>query len=290
MDFASTLRVLAKHKVLVAVLLLLTVGAAAWGLTVAAQTKEASGSYVLLSAPQPQPVAEGEAPIVANNPFSAMDQSTVVDVLRRSMETDQVALELKDQGLAGTYRVAGNQDFVRGPLLDLAVTSPTTDEALAGYELLATEVSQTLRQRQIDAGANPAYLMSMQRVSDPVVSTPGLVGRIRLGIAILAVGLIITLGVTLVVESLSRRRRRHSESDEGEPGEASSGEGEADVEWPGEGVDHAQAESPEESEVDRETTAAAPDTSPAADARSTRGGTPARRASRTSSPSRPNRS
>lgn len=279
MDFASTLRVLAKHKLLVAVLLVLTLGAAVWGLSVTAQTKEAAGSYVLLSAPEPQPTATGEVPVVANNPFSAMDQSTVVDVLARSMKTKQMALELKDQGLVGTYRVVGNQDFLRGPLVDLSVTSPTADEALAGYDLLAAEVSQTLEQRQVEAGANPAYLMSMQRVNEPVVSTPGLVGRIRLGLAILAVGLIMTLALTLLVDSVSRRRHRRSAS-------VSSGDGDAGEEAPSEGVDGSPG-SPRETEVGRAPTGDGSDTSPGTESPIAPRGAAARRASRASSPSGP---
>ncbi len=216
MDFASTLRVLAKHKVIAGTLLALTLIATIASFAVASKTQEASGSYLLLTAKTPPRLADGTQ-ISTNNPFADMELSTVVDVLVRAQMTDKVANELKAEGFVGSYTVVGNKDFVRGPVLDLTVTSPTAEEALSGYELLATSVQQTLQDRQLSEGANPDYLVTMQRLQDPVVTSPGLVGRLRLSIAVLAVGLIATLGITFAVESLQNwSSKKHEDEDEDE--------------------------------------------------------------------------
>jgi hypothetical protein len=207
MDFASTLRVLGKHKLIVGIMLALTIVATLVAVAAASKTQEAAGSYLLLNARTPPKEPDGTQ-ISTNNPFAEMELSTVVDVLVRAEMTEAVADQLKSQGFNGSYTVIGNKDFVRGPVLDLTVTASDSQAATDGYELLAANVQQTLQEKQLDAGANPDYLVTMQRLQDPVISTPGLVGRLRLAIAVFGVGILLTLAVTFSVESLRNRSAR----------------------------------------------------------------------------------
>ena len=81
------------------------------------------------SAAQPPAVptataARPDIPAQYQNPYVRFgDLSVVVDILVRITGSEEVVNSLKAKGLQGTYTIAANRDFYRGPIVDVAAES-----------------------------------------------------------------------------------------------------------------------------------------------------------------------
>ena len=168
MDLYSSLRVVQKRWRIAVPLLVLTLIGVAVAVSQSSSSKKASGEVVLLAAPTPPgPTNDNPNPPIANNPYALMELPDVVDVVSQSVSSEAAARDLQRQGLSGTYTIAGNQDFQRGPIMTIEVTSPTESSALASYRLVVDEAASTLDRLQDEVQANPAFRVKMQRLTAP---------------------------------------------------------------------------------------------------------------------------
>ena len=158
MDLYSSLRVVQKRWRIAVPLLVLTLIGVAVAVSQSSSSRQASGEVVLLAAPTPPgPTNDNPNPPIANNPYALMELPDVVDVVSQSVSSEATTRELQRQGLSGTYTIAGNKDFQRGPIMTIEVTSPTESSALASYRLVVDEAASTLDRLQDEVQANPAF-------------------------------------------------------------------------------------------------------------------------------------
>ena len=158
MDLYSSLRVVQKRWRIAVPLLVLTLIGVTVAVSQSSSSRQASGEVVLLAAPTPPgPTNDNPNPPIANNPYALMELPDVVDVVSQSVSSEATARELQRQGLSGTYTIAGNKDFERGPIMTIEVTSPTESSALASYRLVVDEAASTLDRLQDEVQANPAF-------------------------------------------------------------------------------------------------------------------------------------
>jgi hypothetical protein len=230
MDLYSSLRVLRKWWYVAAVVLVLTAFGAVASVAQVSDSEQASGEVVLLAAPTP-PAATNDNPNPpeANNPYALMALPDIVDVISRSVSSDSTGRSLELQGLSGSYTIAGNQEFQRGPIITIEVTSPNEEAALDSYALVADEVESTLDRLQDEVGANPAFRVKMQRLTAPQLTSSGTLAGLRAGVIALAIGFLLSLAVVFGVESISRGRARWAQRRAAEASTTGSGQASGNV-------------------------------------------------------------
>ncbi len=218
MDLYSSLRVVQKRWRIAVPLLVLTLIGVAVAVSQSSSSKQASGEVVLLAAPTPPgPTNDNPNPPIANNPYALMELPDVVDVVSQSVSSEATARDLQRQGLSGTYTIAGNKDFQRGPIMTIEVTSPTESSALASYRLVVDEAASTLDRLQDEVQANPAFRVKMQRLTAPAVASASALVKLRAALIALLIGLFVTLAAVFAVESIQKGQARRRAAAGGEP-------------------------------------------------------------------------
>ncbi len=113
-------------------------------------------------------------------------------------------------GLDGTYTVAANVDFQRGPLIDVAAEASSAEAAINNVKIVGAELKEQLAQMQQAQGTNTSYFISADLVVAPTRATRVFSSRLRLLIAAGALGVAFVLGSAILADALTRRRRRRS--------------------------------------------------------------------------------
>jgi hypothetical protein len=206
---ASSLRIVTKRPLLLGALLLVTIFGMITAVIVTSRSYEASGEVLLLPAPEVPPSTDPTVPAPStNNPYLRLELSDVADALSARVSSAAQHDRLVAQGLQGSYELVANADFQRGPILTLKVTSTSQAAALDGYRLLSRATTSNLREMQVSAGANPAFLISSQDVANPAIASATLLARMRAGLVALVLGLILSLVVLFAIDALGVRRGR----------------------------------------------------------------------------------
>lgn len=208
-------RLVRRNLVAAIVAALLALGFLAYAVASAPAMYHASGSAVLFSpAPPPDPTQSADGtnsvPVAgADNPYVRFnDLSVVVDIIRRVLVGSDVAQKLRAEGVVGTYTVAANIDFYRGPIIDIATDAPTAEGAQKSTKLVMTELGNVLDQLQAQQGTAPAYRISTQDVVEPQLGTRVLSSTLRRGMAATVVAAGLFIGIIVVADALRRRRSR----------------------------------------------------------------------------------
>ena len=82
----------------------------------------------------------------------------------RVTESETVVNEMKAAGLDGTFEVAANRDFYRGPIIDVSAESRTAAKAVAGANIVTNELQKQLKTMQEQQGTEPGYFIKVQGV------------------------------------------------------------------------------------------------------------------------------
>jgi hypothetical protein len=165
-----------------------------------------ASSTVVLVDPTPQAAVQVPVEQTANPYFRLNDMSVVVDIIKRVMVGADVDQRVRADGLTGTYLVAANTDFYRGPIIDMVVESDNPDAAVAGVKLLLVEQALVLDEIQSTEGTDPDYRITTQVVVEPAEASRVLSSTMRRGLAaaILAGGFVLA---SLLLADLVRRLR-----------------------------------------------------------------------------------
>jgi len=214
MDLLTLLR-LFRRNLVVGLLAIAAAGAlVAWVVVSAPPVFRSSGSVVLFSPPLAPDLEPGEKPPEGvENPYVRFnDLSVVVDIVRRVLVSAEVDAQLRDLGVVGTYTVAANIDFYRGPIVDVAVEAPTADGARASTDLVMNQLEIILDDLQTREGTQPTYRIKTEIVVHPQDGTRVLSSTLRRGMAgsVLAAGLVVL--AVLVAEAWRNRRSRRARS------------------------------------------------------------------------------
>jgi hypothetical protein len=174
-----------------------------------------ASSTVLLVAPTALAAVPVPVEQTANPYFRLNDMSVVVDIVKRVMVGPDLEQRVRADGLTGTYIVAANTDFYRGPIVDMVVETDDPDKAVEGVKILLREQATMLDQLQASEGTEPDYRITTQVVIEPAEASRVLTSTMRRGMAaaILAGGFVLTLLLLADVASRMRataKRRRAS--------------------------------------------------------------------------------
>lgn len=182
-------------------------------------TYRATSAVVLLNPPE-LPEVSAENPTIPDeyqNPYSRFgDLSVIVDILVRVLESDAKVEQLEAQGLDGTYQVAANRDFYRGPIVDIAAEASSEEDAIAAANLAMDALAEELDTLQRQQGTDPSYFITVETVVAADKATTVFSGTLRALIVVAMLGMVLTIGTALFADA--RRARRERKFDDGVDG------------------------------------------------------------------------
>jgi hypothetical protein len=218
LNLSSLLKVLWSHKRVVIPVALLSLLACVAQVVIAGPTYRASAAVVLLNPPAlPEVTPENPTiPAQYENPYARFgDLSVIVDILVHVLDNETVVQELKAKGLDGTFEIAANRDFYRGPIIDVSAEASSGSQALKNAQVVIDELERQLVELQQVQGTDPDYYIKPNVIVPPNKATTVLSGTLRKLILLGGVGGIVTVGSGLVADARARRRRsRRAEPDE----------------------------------------------------------------------------
>jgi hypothetical protein len=207
MDLMSLMRLMARHWRVTVPAAVFTLVAVVGAFVLKSPSYEAGASVVLFSPPL---VSSGDdaAPIpqgTGENPFTRYgDLSVVADIVARKMNGEDIAAELKAEGVSG-YTVVANK-LQRGPVIDVTGTGPNPAAAIGSAKAAVAKFESVLADLQVAEGADPNYLITSAPVEPPDTAVAQVGSTVSTGIALLALGGLGTLGLAVAAEAFNRRR------------------------------------------------------------------------------------
>ncbi|HEY7483804.1 MAG TPA: hypothetical protein VH912_05020 [Streptosporangiaceae bacterium] len=213
MDLLDSVRVLMKRWWLTLPLLALTLIGVIGTAIVMPWTYRSEATVVFLSSQLQSKQAGG-------NPWLAFDSSLTVtaEVVGREMMDERTAAGLRQQGNTAKYTVGIASDST-GPVLVIESEGAKPAVVQNTLKALLAQIRTRLDAIQTQGGVNPYARIRLSTVS--ASTEPQLMAKSKLQLLImgLAVGLALTIGVPLTVESMVRRFRGVPSGPGGEEGE-----------------------------------------------------------------------
>lgn len=167
-------------------------------------TYEATSVLVLLAPSTPPPATSptGSVP-AAINPYQAFDSSIAVTAGLMATQLTQpgVVDRLARRGATPDYTVTTDPDS-GGPTVTITAKDRNADTALRTTRLVSTEFRRQLAASQVAAGAPKGSLISASVVTAPTHADRLVSGRNRALVAVLAIGLVISICAALAVDTL----------------------------------------------------------------------------------------
>jgi hypothetical protein len=195
-------------------MMLLTLDGVAAAVVMSPPTYRSSGSIVLLNppaAPDFDPNDPTATTVNTENPYVRFnDLSVVVDIVARIVSGETTRAALYEQGVT-EYEVAANQNFARGPIIEVTAKEATPAAAIESAQLVLEEVEFVLQERQQVQGTDERYFISIDEVEAPSRATTVLASTLRSAMGALAVGGLLTLSLAVLADVIARRsefRRR----------------------------------------------------------------------------------
>ncbi len=233
MDMLSIGRMLWKHKIITALVVLLTGSGAVYLAVVAPATYESSTTMLLVAPPNPPTVAEIEADpslgeVNADNPYTrSYDPAIVINVVAT------VVNEENDEALtaagADDYLVTQTARYGFGsPIVEVQATSDTPEGAEETAALVADAFRFELERLQQAEDVDPEYLIETRTVQPARTGEQRISGTLRALLAVAGLGLVVLFIAVSSAEALEtlraeKRARRLQEDLAGEPAERRPG-------------------------------------------------------------------
>lgn len=209
MNLSSLLRILWRQRRYVLPSTVLAVVLCLSTIVVVPPTYRASASVVLLNPPAlPETTPNNPSvPPQFLNPYARFnDLSVIVDILVRVLGSQPIVDSLTARGLDGTFEIAANRDFYRGPIIDLSSETKNRGDAIKNTKLLVAELQDQLNALQQAQGTDPSYWIRAQPVVDADKESSVFSPTLRLLIVAIAFGLVLVVGVGLLADFRERRR------------------------------------------------------------------------------------
>lgn len=228
MSITSLIQILSRHRKVVGVAALISVLMMVGVVIASPPTYRASAAIVLLNPPA-APLATVNSPEVSpkfQNPYVQFgDLSVVVDILVRVTASQDVVDSLKAKGLKGTFEIAANRDFYRGPIVDVAAEAPSGSAAIKDTKLVIKEIQDQLLTLQKSQGTDTQYFIKTGSVVGADRATTVFSGTLRLLIAVGGVGVLLTIGSGLGADFLARRKAERPDKPIPLPANSANGSG-----------------------------------------------------------------
>ena len=202
MDFFDAVRVLIRRWMVVVPILALV---AAVGIFVVTKTpaKFKATANVVFVPPVTSAATSASTSKEPSNPLGPYDLANIVHAI---MTSTQATETLVHQGVSPNFTVDVPTNSSNAPLIVIGVTAPSADAATNSAQLLVKFAqAQALEQQKI-VGAGTANLDRLVVVTPPTTATRLVGGKVRILLAVAALGVILATSAAFFVESLARRR------------------------------------------------------------------------------------
>ena len=207
MDFATTLRILLRRWYVVVPALALTAAGAYLGMQQVTPQYESSGSLVLLGPATGLEVAGEKVPQVNAYLEFGGALATTAEVLSKATLSDASAKKLADAGATGEYEVGTGSDG-GSPIINIVATGTSPRIATLTVEEITKLLTAELERRQVAAKAPRSQFIRVEVVAPPAEPKELLGSKLRVGSAVVALGVAVTFSVAFLVEGAMDRRSR----------------------------------------------------------------------------------
>jgi hypothetical protein len=224
MDLLLIARKIWRHKLVTVPVILLTIVGAAYAVAVKQPLYEATSSYLLINppaAPTADEIARNPAlgKIHFDNPYTRFaDQSVVIDVLARSMNSDSARTALVKAGADQRFIVEAATRFgATSPIVQITGTGATPQAAIKTAEIVGHGVIGELDRMQATQKVDPKYRITTQQVESPDGPRLQASGQLRMLVGVLVmgvIGLFVVISITDALEMFARERRAARAEDE----------------------------------------------------------------------------
>lgn len=217
MDLLSIARTIGRHKLATIPVIVLTALGAYYVAAVKERVYEASSSFIMINPPAP-PTADEIAKDPAlgrlntDNPYLRFgDQSVVVDLLARTVNSDAARQALVDAGADSRYAVAPSLQFgFTSPIVQITGVGPSAEAAMKTATLVSKAVTDHLNKMQRVHGTDQAYRITPMQVDVPDRAKLRASGQLRMLVGVLGLGVIVLFVVVSVADAMDTWRRERS--------------------------------------------------------------------------------
>jgi capsular polysaccharide biosynthesis protein len=214
MDLLALFATLRRHKLIVLLVLLLSIGGDAFIAFGIPPQYESKAQYVLINPPSAPTDAQiqrdpGLAKVNTNNPFLRLPSpSVVVDVVAQRVSGDTVRRALLAQGADKNYLVASTNAIGAGMVIDITANGASAEQARHTLELVSARMKTELHDMQKVDGADDRYLIQAIPINPPTDPIRKITSTIRSIIGVTAAGMVLLFALISIAEAMGPRRAR----------------------------------------------------------------------------------
>src|SRR3954452_4636290 len=206
-DFATTLRILLRRWYVVLPALAATGVGEFLAMQAVTPQYESSGSLVLLWPATGSPVQGEVTPQVNAYLEFGGALATTAEVLSKAVLSDNAAKRLARAGATAEYEV-GTGTEGGSPIINIVATGSSPRIATRTVQEIAKLLTAELERRQVAAKAPRSQFIRVEVVAPPAEPKELLGSKLRVGSAVVALGVALTFSVAFLVEGSADRRRR----------------------------------------------------------------------------------
>ena len=163
-------------------------------------------AYVQLVPPVPTQTAPDQTPDL-HNPWLSQDLRTLGNAALVSVQDLGYVQSLKDQGFSDAFTATMSDTT---PLVTLEVTGKSAAQVEGTAAQLVSRYSGSVSSLQTSYGATPADEITARRLDAGTNITMSSSNKKRAVVAVLAAGILLSLAVTVAVDTWLRRRRQRA--------------------------------------------------------------------------------
>ena len=212
MEFWTSVKVILRRWYVVVPCLVLTLVLGGYLVHTAKPAYKATGSVLLSGSGRPARVVTTPSTVAGVNPYANMDQSQLAYLVSQAASSSTISDQMAAAGATSTYSVVS---MPNEPAMTVSTTAETPDSALRSYRTLITLLNAELDRRQLAVGAPSNALVGVQNWTIPTNAQPQNAAKVKALILVLGVGLLLTLGLTFLVDAMLTNRMPWSNSSEG---------------------------------------------------------------------------
>ena len=133
------------------------------------------------------------------NPYANMDQSQLSYLVSQSAASTSFQEQMTQAGAIGSYAVTA---IPGEPAMTVTLSAPTPQQAMSSYRELVSLLNAQIDLKQRTAGAPANTLVGVQDWTSPTSAVAVNAAKVKALILVVVVGVLLTLGLTFLVDAL----------------------------------------------------------------------------------------
>lgn len=214
MDLLALFSTVRRHKLIVALVVLLALAGEAFVLFGIPPQYESKAQYVLINPPAaPTEVEIQRDPALGklnrDNPYLRLpNPSVVTDVLAQRVGAEGVRRSLRDQGADPEYEIAPTNALGSGLVIEITGTGTSSGQTRRTVALVSARMTSELREMQVVNGSDERFLIKALPVSPATDPVRKVTSTVRSLIAVAAAAVVLLFGLVSVAEAIPPRRTK----------------------------------------------------------------------------------